>query len=121
MEYRESLLNGIVEDVFFNKGYSGTSKLAYATGKPAVMLEDERTDTHPWSIVLEHSGVTTDTEYNMGTAVCAFKRDFQTALSDIQIKVGDIYKVMVGYKMYLHKEWHEPNAKGHSGDRMLEW
>ena len=62
--------------------------MADATGKPAAMLENERVDAHPWSFVLENSKVTTDTENDKGTETCAFKRDFETALSDIPIKVG---------------------------------
>ena len=121
MEYREVSINVIEEAIFFNKSYKGESKIYLATGKPADMLEQERIDDTPWSTVMDKSAVTTDKLFDEGTMVCAFKRDFETEFSNIPIKVDGTLKVMVGYKMFLDKEWHKPGAEGYSGDRLMEW
>ena len=67
-------------------------------------MEDEETPSHPWIYELDRSSITTDEENGTGTETCAFRRDFETSLSNIPIKAGVVLRVMVGYKMYFDKQ-----------------
>ena len=71
--------------------------------------------------MLKNSKITTDQASDQGTETCAFKRDFETSLSDIFIKADVTLKVMVGYKVYRGKFWNEPAQKGYSGQTFMEW
>ena len=106
---------GIDLNVFYPKGYKGFSELQYQTGKPEDIAKDDQTATHPWIYVLENSKITTDQANDTGTETCAFKRDFETSLSDIFVKADVTLKTMVGYKVYRGKFWNEPSQKGYSG------
>ena len=66
-------------------------------------MESEETPSHPWIYELSRTKMTTDQENNYGTETCAFRRDFDTSLSNIPIKAGVVLKVMAGYKMYQDK------------------
>ena len=76
---------------------------------------------HPWIYVLENSSMTTDDNQQTGTETCAFRRDFETSLSDIPLKTDTTLTVMTGYKMYLDKQWASPLHKGYSGEEFMEW
>ena len=86
MEYKSAALDNIDLNVFYPKGYKGHGELQYATGKPDKLMDNDQTDLHPFIYVLENSSITTDETSNTGVETCAFKRDFETSLSDIFIK-----------------------------------
>ena len=121
LEFRESSIDSIDLNIFYAKGYKGFLELQYQTGKPEDIAESDQTATHPWIYVLKNSKITIDEANDTGTETCAFKRDFETSLSDIFIKADVTLKVMVGYKVYRGKFWNEPSQKGYSGQTFMEW
>ena len=121
LEYRESSFENIDLSVFYPSGYDGFSQLHEETGGVYYLAQDEQTYRHPWIWLQEYSEITTDDLNNTGTETCTIMRDFETSLSDIQIKSDVTLKTMVGYKVYRNIDQREPMASGYSGQQFMEW